>query len=87
MPVYCYLLECVDGSYYCGWAKDLSRRVAMHQKGKGARYTRIKAPVTLVYFEELDDRGAAMKREFQIKKMTHSHKRSLAEGFSHDDVL
>jgi putative endonuclease len=87
MPVYCYLLECVDGSYYCGWAKDLSRRVAMHQKGKGARYTRIKAPVTLVYFEELEDRCAAMKREIQIKKMTHNHKRSMAEGFSNDDVL
>ena len=59
----------------------------MHQKGKGARYTRMKAPVTLVYYEELEDRQTAMKREIQIKKMTHNHKRSLAEGFSNDDDL
>ena len=86
MPVYCYLLECADGSYYCGWAKDLEKRVAMHQKGKGARYTRIKAPVTLVYYEEVEDRRAAMKREIQIKAMSHKRKRSLAEGFSKDNV-
>lgn len=79
--VYCYLLECADGSYYCGWAKDVQKRVTMHQKGKGARYTRMKAPVTLVYIEELEDRQAAMKREIQIKKMTHERKRKLAEGF------
>ena len=53
----------------------------MHQKGKGARYTRMKAPVTLVYFEEMEDRKAAMKREIQIKNMTHERKRKLAEGF------
>jgi putative endonuclease len=86
MPVYCYLLECADGSYYCGWAKDLEKRVAMHQKGKGARYTRIKAPVTLVYYEEVEDRRAAMKREIQIKAMSHKRKRSLAEGFSKGNV-
>ena len=86
MSVYCYLLECTDGSYYCGWAKDLHKRVTMHQNGKGARYTRIKAPVTLVYFEELEDRRAAMKREIQIKAMSHKRKRSLAEGFSKDNV-
>ncbi|MDP2966301.1 MAG: GIY-YIG nuclease family protein [Pelolinea sp.] len=86
MPVYCYLLECADGSYYCGWAKDLHKRVAMHHKGKGARYTRMKAPVTLVYYEELEDRRAAMKREIQIKNMSHDRKRSLAEGFSQDVV-
>jgi putative endonuclease len=81
MPAYCYLLECADGSYYCGWAKDLQRRVAMHQKGHGARYTRMKAPVALVYFEELEDRQAAMKRELEIKKLPHARKRKLVEGF------
>ncbi len=81
MSAYCYLLECADGSYYCGWAKDLQRRVAMHQKGKGARYTRMKAPVALVYYEEVADRKAAMLREIEIKRMTHTHKRKLAEGF------
>lgn len=81
MPVFCYLLECADGSYYCGWAKDLQKRVAMHKKGKGARYTRMKAPVRLVYFEELEDRQAAMKREIEIKKMRHERKKRMAEGF------
>jgi putative endonuclease len=82
MTVYCYLLECADGSYYCGWAKDLQKRVEMHQKGKGARYTRMKAPVNLVYFEELENRKAAMKREIQIKRMHHERKQKLAEGFT-----
>ena len=86
MPVYCYLLECADGSYYCGWAKDLDKRVAMHQKGKGARYTRMKAPVKLVYYEILEDRPTALKRELQIKAMTHARKRLLAEGFAQDGV-
>jgi putative endonuclease len=84
MSVYCYLLECADGSFYCGWAKDVQKRLAMHQKGKGARYTRMKAPVKLVYFEELENRQAAMKRELQIKAMTHKHKQKLVEVFSPD---
>lgn len=82
MPVYCYLLECSDGSYYCGWAKDLQHRVAMHQKGRGARYTRMKAPVALVYYEELEDRQAAMKRELEIKRLPHARKRRMAEEFA-----
>ena len=53
----------------------------MHQKGKGARYTRMKAPVKLVYFEELQDRRSAMLREIQIKNMRHERKQRLAEGF------
>jgi putative endonuclease len=81
MAVYCYLLECADGSYYCGWAVDVQKRLVMHQKGKGARYTRIKAPVKLVYFEELEDRQSAMKREIQIKRLPHDRKRKLAEEF------
>ncbi len=60
---------------------DVNKRLAMHQKGKGARYTRMKAPVTLVYYEELADRKAALKREIQIKRMPHECKRKLAEEF------
>ena len=58
----------------------------MHQKGKGARYTRMKAPVTLVYYEEVEDRRTAMKREIQIKNMSHNRKRSLAERFSNENA-
>ena len=81
MPYYCYLLECADGSYYCGWTTDLERRLKMHQRGRGARYTRMNAPVQLVYFEEVEDRRAAMKRELVIKKLPHQDKRTMAEDF------
>ena len=69
MSVYCYIVECADGTYYTGWAVDPEKRVAVHNKGRGARYTRIRGPVKLVYVEELPDRTSAMKREIAIKKM------------------
>ena len=69
MSVYCYIVECADGTYYTGWAIDPEKRVVVHNKGRGARYTRTRAPVKLVYVEELPDRKSAMKREIAIKKM------------------
>jgi putative endonuclease len=69
MSCYCYIVECADGTYYTGWAVDPEKRVAVHNKGRGARYTRIRGPVKLVYVEELPDRTSAMKREIAIKKM------------------
>ena len=77
MPCYCYIVECVDGTYYTGWAVDPDRRVAVHNKGRGAKYTRMRLPVKLVYIEELPDRKSAMKREIAIKKMTREKKRKL----------
>lgn len=74
---YCYIVECADGSYYTGWALDPERRVAVHNKGRGARYTRMRLPVKLVYVEELSDRTSAMKRERAIKKMTRAQKGKL----------
>lgn len=77
MSCYCYILECADGTYYTGWTVDPERRVAMHNKGRGARYTRTRCPVRLVYVEELPDRTSAMKREIAIKKLGRAGKGKL----------
>jgi putative endonuclease len=77
---YCYIVECVDGTYYTGWAVDPERRVAVHNKGRGARYTRMRLPVKLVYVEEQPDRTTAMKREIAIKRMDRARKMRLIEG-------
>jgi len=77
MSCYCYIVECADGTYYTGWAVDPEKRVAVHNKGRGARYTRTRCPVRLVYVEELPDRTSAMKRELAIKKMNRGGKEKL----------
>jgi putative endonuclease len=77
MSCYCYILECADGTYYTGWTVNPERRVAMHNRGRGARYTRTRCPVKLVYVEELPDRKSAMKREIAIKKMGRDGKGRL----------
>ncbi len=74
---YCYLLECADGTYYTGWTTDPPRRLAQHNAGRGARYTRSRRPVRLVYLEELPDRAAAMKRERALKRLSHQEKKEL----------
>lgn len=79
MSFYCYILECADGTYYTGWAIDPERRLAVHNKGRGARYTRTRCPVKLVYVEELPDRKSAMKREIAIKRMTRTGKGKLID--------
>jgi putative endonuclease len=80
MPCYCYIVECADGTYYTGWALDLQRRVDTHNKGRGAKYTRMRLPVKLVYMEEQPDVRSAMKREIAIKKMGRKGKEKLVEG-------
>jgi putative endonuclease len=74
---YCYIVECADGTYYTGWAIDPEKRVQVHNKGRGAKYTRTRRPVKLVYVEEQPDRVTAMKRERAIKKMTRDKKQKL----------
>jgi putative endonuclease len=78
MPAFVYLLRCRDGSLYCGWTDDLMQRVTKHNSGKGARYTRSRLPVTLVWSEELADRSAALRRELAIKRLTRAQKLALA---------
>jgi len=74
---YCYIVECSDGTYYTGWTIDPERRVATHNKGRGAKYTKIRLPVKLIYVETQADKKSAMKRERAIKKMTRSQKQKL----------
>ena len=77
-PAYfCYIVQCVDGSFYTGWSTDPQRREKCHNRGQGARYTRARRPVTLVYVEPQPDRSAAMKREARIKNMTRQMKQKL----------
>ncbi|MDL1911689.1 GIY-YIG nuclease family protein [Chloroflexi bacterium CFX6] len=75
---YCYIVECADGTYYTGWAIDPAKRVEVHNKGRGARYTRTRLPVKLVYVEEQPDRKTAMKREMAIKRLGREGKMKLA---------
>lgn len=75
-----YVLLCGDGSLYTGWTNDLAKRVATHQSGKGAKYTRAHLPVTLVYHEEYAEKSAAMQREAQIKAMPRAQKLALIEA-------
>ena len=77
MDFYCYILECADGTFYTGWTTDPERRTRMHNSGQGARYTRMRRPVSLVYVETLPDRSSAMKRELAIKRMNRAAKQRL----------
>ena len=74
---YAYLLLCADGSLYAGWTNDLQRRLHAHNEGTGAKYTRARRPVRLVYAEAFDTKEEAQKRECQIKKLRHKQRLSL----------
>ena len=85
MSYYVYLLRCGDGSLYTGYTEDVERRLAVHQSGKGAKYTRSRLPVELVYSEELPDKSAALRREAAIKKLPREKKLALMEsGRNHE---
>jgi putative endonuclease len=77
-----YILECADGSYYTGWTTDLSRRLLTHNAGRGSRYTRIRLPVKLVYWEELPDRSSAQRRELALKRLSRARKTAMIAGFN-----
>ena len=77
MAVFVYMVECADQTLYTGWTTDVERRLAAHNAGRGARYTRERRPVRLVYVEEVADRRAALKRELKIKRMRRSQKLQL----------
>jgi putative endonuclease len=81
MPYYVYILLCKDDSYYTGHAKDVKCRVERHKKGQGARYTRMHKPEKIVYVEKFDSRSEAMKREREIKSLSHSKKQRLANSY------
>lgn len=73
----CYLLECADGTLYCGITNDLDKRLAAHNTGEGAKYTRGRTPVKLVYCESCADKSVALKREMGIKGWSRTQKLAL----------
>ncbi len=77
MSCFCYILKCSDGTLYTGWTVDVERRVAQHNAGKGARYTKTRLPVKLVYVEEQPDKSTALKRERAIKALSRKKKLEL----------
>ena len=74
---YTYILRCADNSLYTGWTNNLDRRVSAHNAGKGAKYTKARLPVQLVYFESFKTKEEAMRREYFIKKMSKKEKEKL----------
>lgn len=77
MAYFCYILECSDGTFYTGWSTDPQRRERQHNLGRGARYTRDRRPVRLVYVEELPDKPSALRRELKIKRLPREKKLKL----------
>ncbi len=75
-----YLLRCRDGSLYCGITNDLYNRVQKHNEGKGAKYSRTKRPVTVAWVEKASNKITAMKREYQVRKLTKAEKEQLVTG-------
>ena len=81
---YVYILRCSDDSLYTGWTNNLEKRIKAHSNGKGAKYTRGRGPLTLVYAEELVDKETAMKREWEIKSLTRTEKLALCAAWQQD---
>jgi predicted GIY-YIG superfamily endonuclease len=79
-PAFVYLLRCADGSLYCGWSYDVEARVAVHNAGKGARYTRSRLPVEVAAVFELGDEGAARREEARIKALSRREKLALVRA-------
>ena len=77
---YIYMLRCADGSLYTGWTTDPEKRAAAHNAGKGAKYTRSRRPVELIYSEVFDDKISAQRREYAIKQLSRREKEKLIEG-------
>lgn len=72
-----YILRCSDGTLYSGWTNDLEARLKTHNAGKGAKYTRSRLPVELVYSEELESPSVAMRREYELKQLSRKEKLDL----------
>ncbi|MBP1927000.1 putative endonuclease [Sedimentibacter acidaminivorans] len=78
---YIYIAECGDGTLYTGFTVDLEKRIKVHNKGKGAKYTRGRTPLVLKYYEEFDSKNDALRRESEIKKLKKIKKIELIEKF------
>ena len=76
---YTYIVRCKDDTLYCGWTNNLEKRIASHNQGTGAKYTRNRRPVELVYYEAFDTKEAAMRREYEIKQLSRNQKIALID--------
>ena len=76
---YVYMVRCADGSLYTGWTTNLEERIKTHNSGQGAKYTKSRRPVELVYHEEYTTKSEALKREYAIKQLTRAQKLGLLE--------
>lgn len=76
---YTYMLECKDGTFYTGWTNNLEKRLKDHNEGRGAKYTKARRPVTLVYQECYETKQEAMRREYEIKQLCRKEKLRLIE--------
>lgn len=84
---YVYILLCGDGSLYTGWTNNLEKRFKDHCSGKGAKYTRGRGPLKIIYFETFENKVDAMKREYAIKKLRREEKNNLIQNFKeHIDI-
>ncbi|MCR5640465.1 MAG: GIY-YIG nuclease family protein [Lachnospiraceae bacterium] len=83
---YTYIVHCADDTYYTGYTTDLEKRVKAHNEKKGAKYTKTRTPVTLVYHEEYETKEEAMSREWAIKHLTRKQKEALIAGASQEGV-
>ena len=77
---YTYIVQCSDGSFYCGWALNVEDRVKVHNEGKGSKYVAKRLPAKVVYFEEFDTRAKAAQREYQIKCLKRQDKIQLIQS-------
>ena len=81
MKNYVYILLCCDNTLYTGWTNDLESRLSTHNAGNGAKYTKMRLPVKMVYCETCNTKSDAMKREYEIKKLSRKKKLALIEGY------
>lgn len=77
--IYTYILKCSDNTFYTGWTNDLDKRINAHNNKKGAKYTKSRIPVTLIYYEAHESKEEAMKREREIKRLTRKQKEKLID--------
>ncbi|MGL4344396.1 MAG: GIY-YIG nuclease family protein [Cellulosilyticaceae bacterium] len=82
---YVYIVECQDKTYYTGYTCDIEKRIKAHNEGKGAKYTRARLPVQLIYKEQFEDKREAMRREYAIKQLTRKQKIQLIKEGVCDD--
>ncbi|MDD5163446.1 MAG: GIY-YIG nuclease family protein [Candidatus ainarchaeum sp.] len=80
MTFFVYLLRCKDCSFYCGWTNNLEKRINAHNAGTASKYTKSRRPVHLVYVEKTKNLSSALRREFQIKKLSHNQKENLVNS-------